>query len=101
MAGENVCEGIVCACECPLQTYNLCLSTIYVYISVCVYMYICRYVHTYISYISFPYEDIVAFFFLDVHVLSSLRHQTNRSSESRMMLPMCGMRPFFCSTDIY
>ena len=99
MAGENVCEGIVCACECPLQTCNLFVLEYYIRVHICVCIYADVYTHT--SHISlFPMKTLLLFF-LDVHVLSNLRHQTNRSSESRMMLPMCGMRPFFCSTDIY
>lgn len=37
MAGEKVCEGMVYAYECSLQTYNLYFSIMHVYISLCIY----------------------------------------------------------------
>lgn len=83
------------------QTYDLSVLEYYIRVHICVYICIYADVYTHTSHISlFPMKTLLLFF-LEVHVLSSLRHQTKRSSESRMMLPMCGMRPFFCSTDIY
>ena len=76
----------------PLLTHLINYSTFSIY---CIFLYL----SFYLSWNNKHNMPKLLLFFLDV--LSNLKHQMKRSSESRMMLPMSGIQPFISSTDIY